>query len=400
MFSLHRPCLFGIIVLSLLPCAAQARTWRVERDGSGDFVVIQDAVDAASDGDVIQLGPGRFDEWRPLAGYPNTAIYVLVEKNLSFIGAGVGETIIGPTSLSVHPQTMYEVTGFRFWGASVSGSLKDLTVENCRRHGVLLWDGRLEIDRCEFRDCISFGILGRFVGGGWVRDCQFHDIGGHFGQGGDGLVLTAPSNGVEVARCTFTNFVGNGAGAWWSCQGIDFVDCVFDGGIVGVGFTDGASGSIRNCQISNCSNFGISLLECGTVVVEDNTVSGLDFAGIGVLYTAESLTMRQNVVSSNTWVLYFNAQVGAGDVSNNHFFRVGDTAYWVFVEDYYPLTIPRTVNLENNYWGTTDTALLDQWIYDGNDNEDVDIYVDYRPMLDGPVPTESTTWGAVKSMFQ
>ena len=105
MFSLHRSILFGIIVLSLFPYAAQARTWRVERDGSGDFVVIQDAVDAATSGDVIQLGPGRFDEWRPLSGNPNSAVYVLVEKDLSFVGAGIGETIIGPTSLSVHPST-------------------------------------------------------------------------------------------------------------------------------------------------------------------------------------------------------------------------------------------------------------------------------------------------------
>ncbi len=56
--------------LLAIASGSQARTWRVERDGSGDFVVIQDAVDAASPGDVIQLGPGRFDEWEAFPGYP------------------------------------------------------------------------------------------------------------------------------------------------------------------------------------------------------------------------------------------------------------------------------------------------------------------------------------------
>ena len=87
-----------------------------------------------------------------------------------------------------------------------------------------------------------------------------------------------------------------------------------------------------------------------------------------------------------------------GDVLQNHFLREGDTAWWVVPVDYWPLPQPRIINLENNYWGTTDTALLDQWIYDGNDNEDVDIFIDYLPLADGPVQTESTTWGAVKSL--
>ena len=110
--------------------------------------------------------------------------------------------------------------------------------------------------------------------------------------------------------------------------------------------------------------------------------------------------MRQNVVSSNTWVLYFNARVASGEVSDNHFLRVGDTAYWVWVEDYFPVTNPYTINLENNYWGTTDTALLDRWIYDGYDDEDVHVWIDYQPMLDAPVQTQSATWGAVKSLFR
>ena len=42
----------GLLVLAVAS-SAHGRTWHVEKDGSGDFTVIQDAVDAAADGDVI-----------------------------------------------------------------------------------------------------------------------------------------------------------------------------------------------------------------------------------------------------------------------------------------------------------------------------------------------------------
>jgi len=138
-------------------------------------------------------------------------------------------------------------------------------------------------------------------------------------------------------------------------------------------------------------------------VVEDNEITQLgDFAkvGIAVWTSAEYLSIRHNVIISDSKVLNFEAHRWEGEIRDNHFLREGNSAWWVFTEDYYPLVVPFTINLEHNYWGTTDTALLDEWIYDGNDNEDVDLYVDYLPLADGPVRTESTTWGAVKSLFR
>ena len=57
--------LVALIVL-LVPCLGgqgRCRTWVVELDGSGDFTVIQDAVDAAADGDTIFIGPGHHTAW-------------------------------------------------------------------------------------------------------------------------------------------------------------------------------------------------------------------------------------------------------------------------------------------------------------------------------------------------
>lgn len=48
----------SILTLGLLAlaCSAHATTWRVEKDGTGDFTIIQDALDAAADADTVLVG--------------------------------------------------------------------------------------------------------------------------------------------------------------------------------------------------------------------------------------------------------------------------------------------------------------------------------------------------------
>jgi hypothetical protein len=68
------------------------------------------------------------------------------------------------------------------------------------------------------------------------------------------------------------------------------------------------------------------------------------------------------------------------------------------------LTEPVVVDLTENYWGTDDPAQIAAWIDDYNDYPPQDLWhyviVQYEPFADQPVQTESTTWGAVKSLFR
>ena len=91
------------IMLISLSSLASARTWHVEKDGTGDYTMIQDAVDHAASGDTILIGPGRFEEKRPYTSYPPTTdkwtfdVYVAVTvSELTIIGSGADQTIIGP----------------------------------------------------------------------------------------------------------------------------------------------------------------------------------------------------------------------------------------------------------------------------------------------------------------
>ena len=90
--------LVALIVL-LVPCLGgqgRCRTWVVELDGSGDFTVIQDAVDAAADGDTIFIGPGHHTAMVPVSiyGTHDTLVYAhwsRMDRFISpFVGSGPG----------------------------------------------------------------------------------------------------------------------------------------------------------------------------------------------------------------------------------------------------------------------------------------------------------------------
>ena len=51
---------FMSLTLALIASSATAATYTVEPDGTGDFPTIQAAIDAAQDGDVVELGDGVY----------------------------------------------------------------------------------------------------------------------------------------------------------------------------------------------------------------------------------------------------------------------------------------------------------------------------------------------------
>ena len=86
-------------MLPLLLHPAFAATWVVDPSGGGDFLSITAAVEAASDGDELQLAAASFVEDVALGG-----------KSLTLTGAGSGTTWIFGTGTTIDARGAAEVT--------------------------------------------------------------------------------------------------------------------------------------------------------------------------------------------------------------------------------------------------------------------------------------------------
>ena len=89
--------LLVIMTCLCLTFDVQAHTWLVEKDGSGDFTIIQDALDAAASGDTVRIGPGRFEDFKQYT-YPGGTPVIVANvqvAHMTLIGAGSEATIIG-----------------------------------------------------------------------------------------------------------------------------------------------------------------------------------------------------------------------------------------------------------------------------------------------------------------
>ena len=95
-----RQCASYWALLMILLCVpeASAHSWRVEKDGSGDYTMIQDAVDAAAPGDSVSIGPGRYDQFTPIifpTGIQETIVRIQTDS-LTLVGDSREEVVIGP----------------------------------------------------------------------------------------------------------------------------------------------------------------------------------------------------------------------------------------------------------------------------------------------------------------
>jgi hypothetical protein len=148
-----RVALAALIALAGSGCAEQGPTdtpqpdrtfWRVRIDGSGDFGDIQDAVNTATTGDTIAVGPGHYTTLHEgiVGGVPRIAVVIVARSGTRhaltiFSEAGPESTLIGDVN-----SADYAVA----FGGIDSGSFSGFEVRGGGNKGILVYESGVRVE--------------------------------------------------------------------------------------------------------------------------------------------------------------------------------------------------------------------------------------------------------------
>jgi len=367
-----------------------AATWHVAQDGSGDFTVIQDAIDAASPGDVIRVHSGRYTEMTANHDVWGNGLflvdaYVWVDKcDLTFLGDGTGDTIIGPTE---YPEgQVNELYGIAIAPEVTSTvAVSGFQLEYVHT-GIMAWNDRCELSDCSFQD-MGLGVRLYTESGASIIGCEFDEL-------GSGLLALPPTAGVSLQYCAFTD---NETGATFiGTVGTQIISCDFFGHNGALSIQQGATVFVEDCAISGSvtDNSGVYVSLGGQAHLHECTVEGFE---VGLWVTgggAGSIVADSCIVAGSTGTCIWNY----GGIVEIHDSTILNGGGWSVLCN--NSTNPDcSIDMTNNHWGTDSQDQIEAWISDAIDNPDLCCTVDFVP-FNGPVATEARSWGSVKGLFE
>ncbi len=389
-------------VLPLFICfvalQVQGATWQVERDGSGDFTIIQDCVDASASGDTILIGSGRYNDWQMYGGsvqYP--ARVIIVDKDLTIIGESDGSTVIGP-------EIPWQVGTPRHHGIVLFSNsivkIQNLTIVNLFG-GAMSWlGGWFSIAGCSFLDTnLAVYFEG---GGGRVSDCDF-------------------SSSVQISDQIFSNFQDT----------IEIKNCEIRQTDNFLSLTHGIDvAGCPDARIENCHIFGVAVgvqINFGTdAVVSNSRIEGVSRVAVTMGLGGRSLNMKDCTIS-NSRIAFKSGEVGsilmvesttledievASLVCNNlqeGFFRgcilaKGDRGVVLYQphlrEEGKGASVVNDFDMRDNFWSTDSPDSIQAWIEDNTDDQVINYRILWEPFNGGAVPSKSFTLGSFKSLFR
>jgi hypothetical protein len=397
-------CWSSCLILAFLlvgPTQSFSKVFYVEKDGSGDYTVIQDAVDVAASGDTIRIGVGRFDDkqWVTSPGWSEYVRVLVDQQELTIIGSGP-ETIIGPEAVWDESQgSPRGIVGSDFWG-NERLVLEDLCIENLRR-GVY----------ASYETIPSCTLV--------VSSCLFK-------RNDDSLWLLGVGADISVLNSRFEYLVDTGQHiVGWQHENLTIEGCEFfmDASIYG---QRGVSlNLVDNTTISNCNfssgTVGVSFSVSTLFEVRDSVFQGQGNYGIYVNGEGGSGTIQSSSFRQNRWGMYVPSQTFAVAVEDCLFEDVFEGSIVVSYGgglsvhrcdlsrgivgvfqsvDLSTCSVTSTINMEDNYWGTTDADSISAWILDRNDSPDACNFVDFEPFSAVPLPTEKQSLGGLRAMFR
>lgn len=388
-----------LVCLSLVVflCNAGAATWVVEKDGTGDFTTIQEAIDAASPGDLVLVGPGIYTDLH-LDSYGAQTVVELKADITVRSSDGPDQTILdAATEGPRHVVTAYEIfTTAVLDGFTVQGGDAELG------GGIYLRDATVHIFGNE--------VLGNLSGAGGGVVCDGFGtpvIEGNLieanqaccGEGG-GVFLTGGSSAHVLDNEIRGNSGFTGGGIALSQAGDPFIsqNLVIDN----LGLAGGGLGSVNSGGSVEHNRFieneaqrggGVSVWSGGSISFSHNVVAGNTGTSEGGGYhlsDAAPVVMNETIAANSAFV-------GAGLFSWNNAAATLRSSLVVFnidgegiyAED--PSSVPEVTcsDVYENAFGDYGGAIDDRTGYDGNISVDPRFCDagggDYRLAADSPL---------------
>jgi hypothetical protein len=383
-----------LLAIGLSASLACARTWRVERDGSGDYTVIQAAVDVAASGDTIRIGPGRYNEGRMVTcpGWTEFIRVLVTQAELTLVGSGP-ETIIGQEGAWDLSQGNHKgIAAWLDWEVQ-SVTIDGLCIENAR-DGIYTSRATTTVRNCTFRSNY-YSLTALESDRVLVEDCQFID---------------QPRNGTHVfvwnsGDCNIRDsmFILPEDSEWStshvSITGTDHCSidrCEFFEGSSGVEVSYGGTSYLRHCEFQGQSNLAIWVGPGQALEVTDCAFRRVrTMTNFGESYSV--LLARRCVFDEVVDCTLRIQRPGLIDIQDCDLDRGLLGVVWM---DDSCESSPAVVDMRNNYWGTDSIDSIQAWIRDSRDSDQACGTVLYQPFEGGSTPTENVSWGHVKSLFR
>jgi hypothetical protein len=363
--------------------AAQARTWVVDPQGSGNFSTIFPAIAAASVGDTVLLYPGRYLDFSVYSvGTTLKMMYVHLNKtNLVLRGVDRDRVILGPTS---YPWTTTdEPVGIFVTPHATGCALENLTIQNITVGSRLGTATTMRDVRIVGADQAIIGLAeSPFV---WdrvlVEDCRSRAV---------SLGSQAPSSTIRA--CTFRG--SSAAVAIFGTGRLDLSECRFVDGSQ-LSFQTGVIASVRHSSFEPGS---LSIgYEC-QIELTHCTFGPSERVQLCILRGAARIYRNVFHDSAQSNILVGNSS----DVIANYndFLNEPDAGDRPTVMAFDYFAAPRTsLNFKQNWWNTTDAEQISHWIEDVHDQANSVLSVDFQPFLLQSIPVQRQSWSEFKSKF-
>jgi len=264
------------------------------------------------------------------------------------------------------------------------------------------------------------------TGGIYVRSGTFIINGNTItGNTRSGSASVAGGIQVYVGTATISNntiagnntTLGSGGGIGATSSTLTVSGNIINGNSANLGYGGGINVSGGKTTISNnaitdntTSGAGGGIMLIGDVVISGNTITGNSAAsdGGGIYATTEGgpVTISGNSVTNN-----MTAQANGGGgiyiwrgqptINNNDLYGNASGADGSILNDL--RNGPSNVNAENNYWGTTDSGIIEEHVWHYIDDASLGFvdYIPYRtsPVYATPTPTPTPTGGTPTSTW-